>query len=83
MCVRACGRAERIEVAGLLPWSFCAENPMLGSAPWLKTADQPMKTSIPSQRKESSTRQHLFFQAWKQERGQELESVESDQTTER
>ncbi|TRZ19054.1 hypothetical protein HGM15179_008083 [Zosterops borbonicus] len=56
---------------------------MLGSAPWLKTADQPMKTSIPSQRKESSTRQHLFFQAWKQERGQELESVESEKTTER
>ncbi|OWK49522.1 Proline-rich nuclear receptor coactivator 2 [Lonchura striata] len=56
---------------------------MLGSAPWLKTADQPMKTSIPRQRKESSTRHHLFFQAWKQERGQELESVESEKTTER
>lgn len=56
---------------------------MLGSAPWLKTAGQPMKTSIPSQRKESSTRQYLFFQAWKQERGQELESVESEKTTER
>ncbi|XP_025918241.1 proline-rich nuclear receptor coactivator 2 isoform X1 [Apteryx rowi] len=67
----------------LLPWSLCAENPMLGSATWLKAAYQPMKTSIPSQRKESSKRQHLRFQAWKQERGQELESVESEKTTER
>lgn len=56
---------------------------MLGSAAWLNTADRPMKTSVPSQRKESSERQHLLFQAWKQERGQELESVESEKTTER
>lgn len=56
---------------------------MLGSAPWLNTAHQPMKTSIPGQRKESSERQHLLFQAWKQERGQELESAESEKTTER
>uniref|UniRef100_A0A8B9GDI4 Uncharacterized protein n=1 Tax=Amazona collaria TaxID=241587 RepID=A0A8B9GDI4_9PSIT len=56
---------------------------MLGSAPWLNTADQPMNTSVPSQRKESSKRQHLRFQAWKQERGQGLESGESEKTTER
>uniref|UniRef100_A0A803XMJ7 Uncharacterized protein n=1 Tax=Meleagris gallopavo TaxID=9103 RepID=A0A803XMJ7_MELGA len=56
---------------------------MLASAAWLHTADQPMKTSVPSQRKEHSERQHLLFQAWKQERGQELESVESEKTTER
>lgn len=65
------------------PWSFSAENPMLGSAPWLNTADHPMKTSIPSQRKESSERHHLLFQAWKQERGQELDGVESEKATER
>lgn len=65
------------------PWSFSAENPMLGSATWLNTADHPMKTSIPSQRKESSKRHHLLFQAWKQEREQELEGVESEKATER
>uniref|UniRef100_A0A8B9C5T9 Uncharacterized protein n=2 Tax=Anser TaxID=8842 RepID=A0A8B9C5T9_9AVES len=56
---------------------------MLGSATWLNTADHPMKTSIPSQRKESSKRHHLLFQAWKQEREQELEGVESEKATER
>lgn len=56
---------------------------MLGSATWLKSADQPMNTSVRSQRQESGKRQHLLFQAWKQERGHELESVGSEERTER
>uniref|UniRef100_A0A8D2JJA9 Uncharacterized protein n=1 Tax=Varanus komodoensis TaxID=61221 RepID=A0A8D2JJA9_VARKO len=56
---------------------------MLGLASWLKTADQPMKTTIPSQGKGSNRSQHLFFQVWQQERGQEVETVESEKGTER
>ncbi|CAI5781644.1 Hypothetical predicted protein [Podarcis lilfordi] len=98
LCASLLQRKPRAAAAGgeersgagcaLASWDFyprspCAENPMLGSASWLKTANRPMRTTIPSQRKGSSRSQYLFLQVWQQEIEQEVETVESEERTER